>query len=114
MLNLLRKQPPEAPAQHEALARLAKFKTDLENTPNTRRGDWHENVETAFKAVLATEGYIARLIELRAIDDSYFDDAINGLMDSISDIVGRAERLAEEDAPPYRHEDRWPRPVVTL
>lgn len=114
MLNLLSKQPPEAPAQHEALLRLAKFKTRLEGTPDTRRGDWHEDVQIAYAGVLAVEGMVSRLIDLRSNTrgsdaDEAVDDMIEALIEGMATVVSEAERYAEEDAPPYNSEDRWPR-----
>ena len=122
MLKLLPIQPPEAPASEAAQARVTEYKTRLEDAPDTKRGDWHPAAEIAFKAALATEGYISRLIELRdeakatiggkASDD--YQTLIDVTLDYLADIVGEAEHRAEEDAPPYNHEDCWPRLVVTL
>lgn len=122
MLTFSPKQPQTQPAQDAALVQLTEHKRRLENTPDTRLGDWHPTAEVAFSAVLATETYVSRLIELRdearRLDgiraSSDYQAAIDGLLESIGDVVALAERRAEEDAPPYNAAAYWPRPTVSL
>ena len=114
MLNLLPKQPAEAPAQHEALIALAKYRADLEKTPSNKRGDWHEAAQTAFQGIIAIQGMVARLLDLRAdVAGSKTQDALEYAIDQLVDaaciMTADAERRAEEDAPPYNSEDYWPR-----
>lgn len=114
MLKLLPTQPHEAPAQHEALITLAKYRADLIKTPNNKRGDWHEGAQTAFQGILAMEGMVSRLLDLRAnltgsVANEAIDYAIDQLVEAAGTITADAERRAEEDAPPYNSEDYWPR-----
>ena len=114
MLNLLPTQPAEAPAQHEALIALAKYRADLEKTPSNKRGDWHEAAQTAFEGILAMEGMVSRLLEISAAASSQdasdaIDYAIDVLVESAGTLKAEAARRAEEDAPPYNSEDYWPR-----
>jgi len=114
VLALLPNQPAEAPAQHEALVTLAKYRRDLENTPSDRRGDWHSDAQNAFTGILAIEGMVARLLEISAAASSQdasdaIDHAVDVLVESAGTLKAEAARRAEEDAPPYNFEDYWPR-----
>jgi len=107
-------QPNEAPAQHEALVTLAKYRRDLENTPSNKRGDWHSDAQAAFAGILAIEGMVARLLEISAAAPSQdaseaIDHAIDVLVESAGTLKAEAARRAEEDAPPHNSEDYWPR-----
>jgi hypothetical protein len=114
VLNLLPTQPADAPAQHEALIALAKYRADLEKTPSNKRGDWHEAAETAFQGIIAIQGMVSRLLDLRAdLTGSTANDALDYAIDQLVEAAGvmtaDAERRAEEDAPAYNSEDYWPR-----
>ena len=103
MLNLLSTQPPEAPAKHEALVTLAKFRTRLENCPDDRRGNWHDAATTAWTAMLQIERMVAQLLDIRfdvagfTVHDA-LDYAIDQLVEAAATITVEAERRAEDDA----------------
>ncbi len=115
MLDLLPKQPPEPPAQHEALMTLAKYRADLENCPDDRRGNWHEAATTAWTAMLQFERMVAQLIDLRfevagSIAHEAIDSAIEQLCETAGTMTSEAERRAEDDAVNgafYRAIDNW-------
>ena len=103
MLNLLPKQPPEAPAQHDALAALARFRTRLENCPDDNRGNWHEAATTAWTAMLQFERMVAQLLDMRFDAPSQngkdaIDHAIDILIETAGTLTAEAERKAEDDA----------------
>ena len=103
MLKLLSNQPPEAPAQHEALVTLAKFRADLERCPDDRNGNWHDAATTAWTSMLAIESMVSRLLEISAAAPSQaaseaIDHAINVLVESAATVTVEAERRAEDDA----------------
>ncbi len=103
MLNLLPTQPPEPPAQHEALASLARFRTRLENCPDDRNGNWHEAATTAWTSMLAIESMVSRLLEISAEAPSQaaseaIDYAIDHLVEAACTVTKEAERRAEDDA----------------
>ena len=102
MLNLLPKQPPEAPAQHEALAALARFRTRLENCPDDKRGNWHEAAETAWGAMLQFERMVAQLIDMRfdaptQAGKDAIDYALDQLVEAAGTLTNEVERKAEDD-----------------
>jgi hypothetical protein len=115
MLNLLPTQPHEAPAQHEALVSLARFRTRLENCPDDRNGNWHEAATTAWTAMLQFENMVSRLIDLRfdvagSISHEAIDMAIDQLVEAAGTLTNEAERRAEDDAVNgtfYRAIDNW-------
>jgi hypothetical protein len=115
MLKLLPTQPPEPPAQHEALAKLAKYRADLEKCPNDRRGNWHEAATTAWTAMLQFEQMVSRLIDMRSevagsIAHEAIDHAIDVLVESAGTLTNEAKRRAEDDAVNgafYRGIDNW-------
>ena len=115
MLKLLSNQPPEAPAQHEALVTLAKFRADLERCPDDRNGNWHEAATTAWTAMLQFERMVSQLLDISAAAPSQaaseaIDHAINVLVESAGTVTAEAERRAEDDAVNgafYREIDNW-------
>ena len=115
MLKLLPIQPPEAPAQHEALVTLAKFRADLERCPDDKHGNWHEAATTAWTSILAIESMVSRLLEISAAAPSQdaseaIDHAIDVLVESAATVTGEAERRAEDDSLNgefYRAIDNW-------
>ena len=115
MLKLLSNQPPEAPAQHEALVTLAKFRADLERCPDDRNGNWHDAATTAWTSMLAIESMVSRLLEISAAAPSQaaseaIDHAINVLVESAATVTVEAERRAEDDSLNggfYRAIDNW-------
>lgn len=115
MLNLLPTQPAEPPAQHEAMASLARFRTRLENCPNDKRGDWHEAAITAWTAMLQIEQMVSQLIDLRSevagsIAHEAIDNAIEQLCETAGTLTEEAKRRAEDDAVNgafYRAIDNW-------
>ena len=114
MLNLLPTQPAETPAQHEALASLARFRTRLENCPDDKNGDWHDAATTAWSAMLQIERMVAQLLDIRfdvagSTAHDALDYAIDQLVEAAATVTKEAERRAEEDAPAYNSEDYWPR-----
>ena len=103
MLNLLPTQPPEAPAQHEAMAALARFRARLEKCPDDRNGNWHEAATTAWTSMLAIESMVSRLLEISAEAPSQaaseaIDYAIDQLVEAAGTVTNEAERRAEDDA----------------
>ena len=103
MLNLLPTQPPEPPAQHEALASLARFRTRLENCPDDKNGDWHDAATTAWSAMLQIERMVAQLLDIRfdvagSISHEAIDMAIDQLVEAAGTLTNEAERRAEDDA----------------
>jgi hypothetical protein len=103
MLKLLSKQPAETPAQHEAMASLARFRTRLENCPDDRRGNWHEAATTAWAAMLQFERMVSQLIDLRSevagsIAHEAIDSAIEQLCETAGTLTEEAKRRAEDDA----------------
>jgi hypothetical protein len=115
MLKLLPKQPPEAPAQHEALVILAKCRAQLENCPDDRRGNWHEAATTAWTAMLQFERMVSQLIDISAAAPSQdaseaIDHAIDVLVESAGTLTEEAKRRAKDDAVNggfYREIDNW-------
>ena len=103
MLKLLPTQPPEPPAQHEALVSLAGYRTRLEKCPDDRRGNWHEAATTAWTAMLQFERMVAQLIDISAAAPSQdaseaIDHAIDQLAEAAGTLTAEAERRAEDDA----------------
>ena len=103
MLKLLPNQPPETPAQHEAMAALARFRTRLENCPDDRRGNWHEAATTAWTAMLQFERMVSQLIDLRSevagsTSHEAIDNAIEQLCETAGTLTEEAKRRAEDDA----------------
>jgi hypothetical protein len=103
MLKLLPKQPPEPPAQHEAMAALARFRTRLENCPDDRNGNWHEAATTAWIAMLQFERMVSQLLDISAAAPSQdaskaIDYAIDQLVEAAGTLTNEAERRAEDDA----------------
>jgi hypothetical protein len=103
MLKLLPTQPPEPPAQHEAMAALARFRTRLENCPNDKRGHWHNAATTAWTAMLQIEQMVSQLLEISAAAPSQdaseaIDYAIDQLVEAAGTMTNEAERRAEDDA----------------
>jgi hypothetical protein len=114
MLKLLPTQPPEAPAQHEALASFARFRARLEKCPDDKNGNWHDAATTAWTAMLQMERMVAQLLEISAAAPSQdaseaIDYAIDQLVEAAGTVTAEAECRAEEDAPAYNSEDYWPR-----
>jgi hypothetical protein len=115
MLNLLPTQPPEPPAQHEALASLARFRTRLEKCPDDKNGDWHEAATTAWSAMLQIERMVAQLLDIRFdVAGSTAREAIDNAIEQLSETAGtlteEAKRRAEDDAVNgdfYREIDAW-------
>ena len=103
MLKLLPIQPPEAPAQHEEMATLARFRTRLEKCPDDRNGDWHEAATAAWIAMLQIERMVSQLLDISAAAASQdaseaIDHAIDVLVESAGTLTVEAERRAEDDA----------------
>ena len=103
MLKLLPNQPPEAPAKHEALASLARFRTRLENCPDDKRGNWHEAATTSWAAMLQIEQMVSQLVKISFAAPSQdasdaIDYAIDVLVESAGTLTVEAERHAEDDA----------------
>jgi hypothetical protein len=103
MLNLLPTQPTETPAQHEALASLARFRARLENCPDDRRGNWHEAATTAWTAMLQFERMVSQLLDIANAAPSQdaseaIDYAIDQLVEAATTVTKEAERRAEDDA----------------
>ena len=115
MLNLLPTQPPEAPAKHEALVSLARYRTRLEKCPDDRNGNWHDAATTAWSAMLQIERMVAQLLEISASAPSQdaseaIDYAIDQLVEAAGTVTAEAERRAEDDAVNgdfYRAIDNW-------
>jgi hypothetical protein len=115
MLNLLPTQPPEPPAQHEALVILAKCRAQLENCPDDRRGNWHEAATTAWTAMLQFERMVSQLLDIAASAPSQaaseaIDYAIDQLVEAAGTLTSEAKRRAEDDAVNrafYRAIDNW-------
>jgi hypothetical protein len=103
MLKLLPTQPPEPPAQHEAMAALARFRTRLENCPDDNRGNWHEAATTAWAAMLQFEQMVSQLLKISAAAPSQaaseaIDYAIDQLVEAAGTLTSEAERRAEDDS----------------
>jgi hypothetical protein len=115
MLDLLPKQPPEPPAQHEALVSLAGYRTRLEKCPDDRNGHWHEAATTAWTVMLQFERMVSQLIDLRyavagSIAHEAIDNAIEQLCETAGTLTEEAKRRAEDDAVNgafYREIDNW-------
>jgi hypothetical protein len=115
MLKLLPNQPPEAPAKHEALVTLAKYRADLEKCPDDKNGNWHEAATTAWTAMLQIERMVAQLLDISAAAPSQraseaIDHAIDVLVESAATVTAEAERRAEDDSLNggfYRAIDNW-------
>ena len=115
MLKLLPNQPPEPPAQHEALAKLAKYRADLEKCPDDKNGHWHEAATTAWAAMLQFERMVSQLIDLRfemagSTSHEAIDSAIEQLCETAGTLTAEAERRAEDDSLNggfYRAIDNW-------
>ncbi len=102
MLNLLPKQPPEAPAQHDALAALARFRTRLENCPDDNRGNWHEAATRAWADMLQFERMVSQLLAISAAAPSQdaseaIDYAMDQLVEAAGTLTNEVERKAEDD-----------------
>jgi hypothetical protein len=113
MLNLLPAQPPERPAHHEAMVSLAKYRTRLENCPDDRKGEWHEAATTAWTAMLQFERMVSQLLDIqgaaagqRACDA--LECAIDQLIEAAATVTSEAERRANEDAPPWNFDGKYP------
>jgi len=103
MLKLLPIQPPEPPAQHEALVTLAGYRTRLEKCPDDRNGDWHEAATTAWTAMLQFDRMVSQLLDMRFDAPSKngkdaIDHAIDILIETAGTLTGEAERKVEDDA----------------
>lgn len=103
MLKLLPKQPPEAPAKHEALVTLEGYRTRLENCPDDRRGNWHEAATTSWTAMLQFDRMVSQLLDMRFNTPSQrasdaIDHAIDILVETAGTLTAEAERKAEDDA----------------
>jgi hypothetical protein len=103
MLKLLPKQPAETPAQHEAMATLAGYRTRLENCPDDNRGNWHEAATTSWVAMLQIEQMVSQLVKISAAAPSQdaseaIDHAIDVLVESAGTLTAEAESRAEDDA----------------
>jgi hypothetical protein len=115
MLNLLPNQPPEAPAKHEALVSLARYRARLEKCPDDKNGNWHEAATHAWTSMLAIESMVSRLLEISAEAPSQdaseaIDYAIDQLVEAAGTVTAEAERRAEDDAVNgafYRAIDNW-------
>ena len=102
MLKLLPKQPPEPPAQHEALVTLAGYRTRLEKCPDDRKGDWHDAAITAWTAMLQFERMVSQLLDIRFDAPTQdgkdaIDHAIDILIETAGTLTAEAERKAEDD-----------------
>ena len=102
MLTFLTIQPPELPAQHEALVTLAGYRTRLENCPDDRRGDWHEAASQAWANMLQFERMVSQLLDMRFDAPSQdgkdaIDHAIDVLVETAGTLTTEAERKAEDD-----------------
>ena len=103
MLKLLPKQPPEPPAQHDALVTLADYRTRLEKCPDDRRGNWHEAAIRAWADMLKFERMVSQLLDMRFDAPTYdgkdaIDHAINVLVETAGTLTAEAERKAKDDA----------------
>ena len=115
MLKLLPQQPAETPAQHKALAKLAKYRADLEKCPDDKNGNRHEDATNAWTAMLAIGSMVSRLLEISAEAPSQeaseaIDYAIDQLVEAAGTLKNEAERRAEDDAVNgdfYRAIDNW-------
>jgi hypothetical protein len=115
MLKLLPTQPPEPPAQHEALVSLAGYRARLEKCPDDRRGNWHEAATTAWTAMLQFERMVSQLLDISAAAPSQaaseaIDYAIDQLVEAAGTLTSEAERRAQDDAANgafYREIDNW-------
>jgi hypothetical protein len=115
MLKLLPTQPPEPPAQHEALVKLAKYRADLEKCPDDKRGNWHEAATTAWTAMLQFERMVSQLLDIASSAPSQaaseaIDYAIDQLCETAGTLTEEAKRRAEDDAVNggfYRAIDNW-------
>ena len=103
MLKLSPIQPPESPAQNDALVTLVGYRIRLENCPDDRRGNWHEAATTAWAAMLQFERMVSQLLDMRlnaptqAASDA-IDHAIDILIETAGTLTAEAERKAEDDA----------------
>jgi hypothetical protein len=102
MLKLLPKQPPEPPAQHEALVTLADYRTRLENCPDDRKGNWHEAATRAWADMLQFERMVSQLLDMRfnaptQDGQDAIDHAIDILVETAGTLTAEAERKAEDD-----------------
>jgi hypothetical protein len=115
MLKLLPTQPPEPPAQHEALVSLAGYRARLEKCPDDKNGNWHEAATTAWTAMLQFERMVSQLLDISAAAPSQaaseaIDYAIDQLVEAAGTLTNEAERRAEDDAVNgafYRSIDNW-------
>jgi hypothetical protein len=115
MLTLLPTQPPEAPAKHEAMVSLARYRARLEKCPDDRNGNWHDAATTAWSAMLQIERMVSQLLEISASASSQdaseaLDYAIDQLVEAAGTVTAEAERRAEDDAVNgdfYRAIDNW-------
>ena len=102
MLKLLPIQPPEPPAQHDALVTLAGYRTRLENCPDDRRGDWHEAASQAWVNMLQFERMVSQLLDIRFAAPTQdgkdaIDHAIDVLVETAGTLTAEAERKAKDD-----------------
>ena len=120
MLKLLPTQPPEPPAQHEALVSLAGYRARLyrarlEKCPDDKNGNWHEAATTAWTAMLQFERMVSQLLDIAANAPSQaaseaIDHAIDVLVETAGTVTAEAERRAEDDSLNggfYREIDNW-------
>ncbi|WP_414009927.1 hypothetical protein [Sphingorhabdus sp.] len=103
MLNLLPIQPPEPPAQHEALVTLAGYRTRLEKCPNDRKGNWHEAATRAWADMLQFEHMVSQLLAISAAAPSQdaseaIDYALDQLVEAAGTLTNEVERKAEDGA----------------
>ena len=103
MLKLLPTQPPEPPAQHEALVSLAGYRARLEKCPDDKNGNWHEAATTSWTAMLQFERMVSQLLDISAAAPSQaaseaIDYAIDQLVEAAGTLTNEAERRAEDDA----------------
>jgi hypothetical protein len=103
MLKLLPTQPPEPPAQHEALVSLAGYRARLEKCPDDKNGNWHNAATTAWTAMLQFERMVSQLLDISAAAPSQdaseaIDYAIDQLVEAAGTLTNEAERRAEDDA----------------
>ena len=115
MLKLLPIQPPEPPAQHEALVTLAGYRKRLNDCPDDRNGNWHEAASTTWTAMLQFERMVSQLLDMRFEAPSQdgrdaIDHAIDILIETAGTLTAEAERKAKDDRVNggfYRAIDNW-------
>ena len=102
MLTFLTIQPPEPPAQHDALVTLAGYRTRLESCPYDRRDNWHEAASQAWANMLQFERMVSQLLDMRFDAPTQdgkdaIDHAIDVLVETAGTLTAEAERKAEDD-----------------